>query len=134
VTVDAGGGFDLELAASALQANAGDVQVLLTVLAEQLADVLGSRLEVTRAGGRLRRGGEITSVRLTVGNDVLEAVADHGSLRCTAGRVSGGIRIRTEPIGADEWVRRLLEAVRAEAAHSDAARQALERMVIGGTT
>jgi hypothetical protein len=134
VTIDAGGGFDLELAASALQANAGDVQVLLTVLAEQLADVLGSRLEVTRAGGRLRRGGEITSVRLTVGNDVLEAVADHGSLRCTAGRVSGGIRIRTETIGASEWVRRLLEAVRAEAAHSDAARQALERMVIGGTT
>ncbi len=134
MTLDAGGGFDLDLAAATLQANAGDVQVLLTVLVEQLADVLGSRLVVARSGGRFRRGGEITSVSMAIGNDVLEAVAEHGSLRCTAGRMSGGIRIRTEPVGAAEWVKRVLEALRAEAEHSDAARQALERMVIGGTT
>jgi hypothetical protein len=32
----------------------------------------------------------------------------------------------------DEWITRLLQALRAEATHSDKARMALENIVIGG--
>ena len=61
-----------------------------------------------------------------------DELIDGADLRCTVGHVSGGIRIRSETIDMDEWITRLLQALKAEAAHSDAARQALENIVIGG--
>lgn len=65
-------------------------------------------------------------------NDQFEAVINGGDLRCTVGHVSGGIRIRNEIVDMDQWITRLLQALQAEAAHSDAARLALENIVIGG--
>jgi hypothetical protein len=57
---------------------------------------------------------------------------DGPTLRCTIGHSSGGIRIRSEKVGVDEWLNRLLTVLKAEAANSQAVRQALESMVIGG--
>lgn len=123
--------YDLDLAAATLQSNATDVGILLTVLVNQLSEVLGNRLVVTRSGGRFKKSNEIKSVQATLANDVLEATVDGGSLRCTVGHSSGGIRIRSEQVGMDEWIKRLLGAVQAEATHSQVARQALENIVIG---
>lgn len=122
--------FDLDLAAATLQANSSDVRMLLQLLVSQLSDVLGPRLVVERTG-RLRRG-DIKAVQATIGGDILRAEVEGLSLRCSAGHSSGGIRIRTDSITMDEWVRRLLSAVQEEAGRSEAARQALENIVIGG--
>ena len=43
--------MDLELAAASLRADGTDVRILVKVLADQLAEALGSRLEVKRSGG-----------------------------------------------------------------------------------
>jgi hypothetical protein len=48
------------------------------------------------------------------------------------GHSSGGIRIRSEAVDVDGWLARLLAALEAEAAHSQAVRLALETIVIGG--
>lgn len=124
--------FDLDLAAATLQANSSDVRMLLRLLVDQLGEVLGKRLSVQRTGGRFRRGGEIEAVQATIGDDVLQAELDGSTLRCTVGHSSGGIRIRTDAIAVDEWIKRLLAAVQHEAQRSEAARRALERIVIGG--
>lgn len=124
--------FDLNEAAATLASSSTDIHILLKVLAEQLTDVLGDRLVVERAG-RFRHADQIKSVRITVGGDELTATVAGSSVDCTIGRVSGGIRIRSERVGMDEWLKTLLGALQAEAAHSDAARQALEHIVIGGT-
>ena len=126
--------MDLELAAASLRADGTDVGILVKVLADQLADALGSRLEVKRAGGRFRKSDEIRSIRITMDDDQFDAEVDGTTLRCTIGHSSGGIRIRSEKVGVDEWLARLLAALKAEAAHSQAVRQALESMVIGGNT
>ncbi len=124
--------FDLELAAASLRAEGSDVHVLLKILSDQLREALGDRLEVQRAGGRLRRSEEIKSLRIAMGNDQFEAEVDGPGLRCTIGHASGGIRIRTESVDTEEWTSRLLAELQAEASHSQATRLALEHLVIGG--
>ncbi len=126
--------LDLNVAAATLRANSTDVHILLKALCDELAPVLDSRLKIERASGLLRRSNTITSVQIAMSNNVFEATLDGASVRCSVGHVSGGIRIRNEVVTMDGWLVRLLGALKDEAAHSDAARQALEHIVIGGTT
>jgi hypothetical protein len=124
--------MDLELAAASLRADGTDVRILVKVLADQLADALGSRLEVQRSGGRFRKSEEIRSIRISIDDDQFEAEVDGDTLRCTVGHSSGGIRIRSEKVSVDVWITRLLGVLKAEAAHSESVRRALETIVIGG--
>ncbi len=132
--VNSGGddAFDLDLAAASLRSNSSDVGTLLTLLVDQLGDVLGRRLVVERPKGLLRRGEGIRSVTITLGDDELRAEVEGPAVRCTVGHSSGGIRIRSSEVGMEQWLKRLLQGLQQEAAHSDAARQALEHIVIGG--
>jgi hypothetical protein len=125
------GALDLSMAVSQLASSGSDVHLMVKLLASQLADALGDRLVVERAG-RFRKSDEIKSMRVTLGDDTLEAVLDGGSVRCTIGHSSGGIRIRSEQVTMDAWLTRLLTSLQAEAAHSEQARLALENIVIGG--
>lgn len=126
--------YDLDLLASSLQADGGDVRLLLKALVTRLSGALGDRLTVQRAGGLLRRSGEIRRVSVQLGDDTLDASIEGGSLECTVARSSGGIRIRSAKVTVDEWLRRLLSALRAEAATSSAARTALESIMLGEQT
>jgi hypothetical protein len=109
-----------------------DVRALLKALAAQLAGPLGDRLKVQREGGLFRKSEEVRSLSATIGNEDFEAALNGASVACIIGRASGGIRIRSDRVDMDEWLRRLLQALQAEAAHSESARLALENMVIGG--
>ena len=129
--LDATGDFDLDLLAASLRSDTGDVAVLLRALVSRLSDALGPRLEVERAGGRFRKSDEIRRVTIRLGDDQLDAVVDRGALDCTVSRTSGGIRIRSTRVGFADWVRRLLSALKSEAATSQATRSALESLVIG---
>jgi hypothetical protein len=124
--------YDLALAAASLRSNSPDVRVLLKALCQQLTGTLGERLRIQRARGRLRKSDAITSVQISMPNDQFDAIIDGSVLRCSVGHLSGGIRIRSETVDMDEWIIRLLRALQAEAAHSEAARQALENIVLGG--
>ena len=70
-------------------------------------------------------------MRITLGDDTLEAVVEGASVRCSIGHSSGGIRIRSEQVGMDAWLTRLLTTLQSEAAHSEQTRLALENIVIG---
>ncbi len=123
--------FDLSMAVSQLASNSTDLRIMLKLLVAQLSDALGDRISVERAG-RFRKSDEIKSVRITLGDDTLEAAVEGGTVRCTIGHASGGIRIRSEKVGIDVWLTRLLTILQAEAANSEQTRQALENIVIGG--
>ena len=127
------GAFDLSTAVSQLASNNTDVRIMLKVLVSQLADVLGDRMVVERAR-RFRKSDEVRSVRVSLGDDTLEAVVEGATVRCTIGHSSGGIRIRSQQVGMDEWLTRLLSALQSEAANSERTRAALENLVIGGTS
>jgi hypothetical protein len=125
--------LDMSMAVSQLASNGTDLRIMLKLLVGQLAGVLGDRMTVDRAG-RFRKSEEIRSVRIVLGDDALEAAVEGASVRCTIGHSSGGIRIRSEQVGMDVWLTRLLTTLQAEAAHSEQARVALENIVIGGST
>jgi len=122
--------FDLSMAVSQLASNSTDLRIMLKLLVSQLSDVLGDRIAVERAG-RFRKSDDIKSVRVTLGNDTLEAVVEGASVRCSIGHSSGGIRIRSEQVGMDVWLTQLLSTLQSEAAHSEQTRVALEKIVIG---
>jgi hypothetical protein len=123
--------FDLNMAVAQLASNSTDLHLMLKLLVAQLSDALGDRIVVERAG-RFRKSDEIKSVRITLGDDTLEATVEGGTVRCTIGHSSGGIRIRSEKVGIDAWLTRLLSTLQAEAANSEQTRLALENIVIGG--
>jgi hypothetical protein len=127
-----GGGdaFDLSMAVSSLQSNSTDSRIMLKLLVAQLADVLGGRIQVERAG-RFRKSEEIKSVQIVLGDDTLRADVDGATVRCSIGHASGGIRIRSEQVGMDAWLTRLLTSLHNEASHSEQTRLALENIVIG---
>jgi hypothetical protein len=124
--------FDLELATAALLGDDQDVHTLIKVLARQLSDALGDRVKVERAGGLLHRSDQVRSIQVGIDNNEFRADIQGGSVTCSVGHASGGIRIRSERVEMDDWLRRLLSALQTEAAHSQVARQALENIVIGG--
>lgn len=124
--------FDLELAAAQLRADSADVRILVKVLVDQLSDALGPRLQVERSGGRFRKSEKIKAIPITMEDDQFDAVVDGSALRCTIGHSSGGIRIRSEKVDMDAWLNRLIAVLKSEADHSQAVRQALENIVIGG--
>ena len=125
--------LDLSMAVSQLASNSTDLRIMLKLLVSQLSDVLGDRMAVERAG-RFRKSEDIKSVRITLGNDTLEAVVEGASVRTSIGHSSGGIRIRSEQVGMDVWLTQLLTTLQSEAAHSERARAALENIVIGGSS
>ncbi len=130
--VDPEDALDLAGAAATLRANSADVQVLLRTLVTALSDALGERITTTSARGHWRHADALAGVRVRVGADQFEATVEGTSLHCVVGRVSGGIRIRSEVLETDEWTTRLVSALGEEAARSESSRQALERLIIGG--
>lgn len=129
-----GDSYDLTMAAATLRSNTSDVRALLGALCDELTDAVGERLKVQRGSGRFHKSDAISAVQIDMGNESFDAVLDGSTVRCSIARVSGGIRIRNESVAMDAWIVRLLGALETEASHSDAARQALEHIVIGGTT
>ena len=129
-----GDGFDLDMAVATLQSNSTDVRIMLKLLVSQLSEVLGTRIQVERAGGRIRRSDDIKSVQIILGDDTLRAEVEGAGVRCSIGHASGGIRIRSEQVGMDAWLARLLTTLNDEAAHSEQTRLALEHIVIGDSS
>ena len=129
-----GDGFDLDMAVATLQSNSTDVRLMLKLLVSQLSEVLGNRIQIEQAGGRIRRSDEIKSVQIILGDDTLRAEVEGAGVRCSIGHASGGIRIRSEQVGMDAWLARLLTTLNDEAAHSEQTRLALEHIVIGDSS
>lgn len=123
---------DMEMAVAAVLANNTDVKMLLRVLGTTLQGSLGDRVEIRHPGGMFHhRSDEVEAIAVHLVEDDYEANLEGRAIRCVVGRSSGGIRIRNEQLPVEQWLRRLLEALQQEAAGNQAARQALENIVVG---
>ena len=82
-----------------------------------------------RRGGMFGRGGTVEEISLRMSECVLRLKVDHGSVVATRDREVGGIVLKHEQIGLDEWVETASRELTELARSSETARLALERML-----
>jgi hypothetical protein len=120
---------DFDLLASALKADARDVDVFFDVLVTKLADVLGEQVEVQRGGllGRSRP----KAVIVTLGDRRYEAERDRERVACRRRTVVRGIALKSEELDVAAWIDALSADLVDEAARNERARLALEGLLHG---
>jgi hypothetical protein len=118
---------DLDLVASALRADAGDVDVFFDVLVGKLEQVLPGQVDVER-GGFLGRG-KPERVVVALGDANYEAERARRRVDCRRRTVVRGIALKTEDLPLDAWIDRLSEDLVAEAQRSERARAALQELL-----
>ena len=118
---------ELDLVASALRADAGEVDVFFDVLVGKLAAVLPEQVEVQR-GGFLGRG-RPEVVRVALGDAHYEARRERRRVLCARRQVVRGIALKTEDLEVGAWIDALSADLVDEAARSDRARTALQGLL-----
>jgi hypothetical protein len=118
---------ELDLVASALRADAGDVDAFFDVLVGKLEQVLPEQTEVER-GGLLGRGAP-KAVAVTLGDRVYEAQRERRRVACRRRTVVRGIALKSEDLDLDAWIDGLSSGLVDEAARSERSRIALQGLL-----
>jgi hypothetical protein len=127
VTID---GFDLDLLAASLRADASDLRAFVEGLAVKLEQAMPGRVRVQRRRSGLLRPKLVRQIALDAGDRRLELSFAGGALKTSCSRLSGGIVLKRDPLEANAWLTAVGEALSAEAQRSETTRQALERLLI----
>ena len=122
-------GADLDSVVAALRADASDVNVFFQVLAGKLSDSMPGAVQLERVGGMFKKDHPVKRITVDAGDDVLEAELRQGSITAQHAHAVRGIRLRTEQLGFDEWLRRLVEVLSKQSQNNAAASAALRSLV-----
>lgn len=124
-----GAPVDIDLVASSLRADAGDLAAYVEGLAAKLEDVLPGHVRVERRRSGLRGPKAVRRIAIDSGDRRLELLSHRGSLETRCARLSGGIVLKSEVLDTDAWLAAVSETLAAEAGRSEKTRQALERLL-----
>jgi hypothetical protein len=124
-------GMDLELLSASLRADSSDINAFVEGLATKLDEALPQRTRVERGRKGFRGPKVVKAITVDLGGErLMLSVGDRGAVTTSCCRLSGGIVLKTEEIGTDEWLDRLGRALATEAGRSEQTRQALERLLL----
>jgi len=122
--------IDLHMLAASLRADSSDLGTFVESLAARLEDALPGRARVSRARERMFGPKLVRKITVDAGDRRLELQYAGGSLETSCAKLSGGIVLKTETVDTDAWLAALTESLATEAQRSEAARKALERLLI----
>ena len=122
-------GVDIDMLAASLRADAGDLGSFVEVLAVKLEEAVPGAVRVERRREGMFGPKRVRRIALDAGGQRLELRAADGRVQTLCSRLSGGIVIKNEELGTDDWLRALGEALAVQARSSTTTRQALERML-----
>jgi hypothetical protein len=125
--------LDIDLLAASLRVDVSDLGAFVEALASKLEDVVPGRVRVERRREGMFGPKLVRRISLELGDRRLELLAQGGAINTRCARLSGGIVLKNESLDTDAWLATLGEALAAEARRSETTRQALERLLIGGT-
>jgi hypothetical protein len=118
---------EFDLVASALRADAADVDAFFDVLVGKLEQVLPEQVEIER-GGLFGRGAP-RAVAVSLGDVVYEAERDRRSIACRRRTVVRGIALKSEALDLGAWIDGLSAGLVEAAARSERARTALQGLL-----
>src|SRR5947209_10093689 len=122
--------MEFELLAASLRADTGDLTAFTEALATKLEGALPGQTEVERKGGGLFGGPKrVARIGVQMGDSRYELRAEKHGLQCTRGKSVRGIVLKTESLNLDEWIDGLSRDLTEQAARSEQARTALQRLV-----
>lgn len=122
---------DVDALAAALRADAGDLGEFAELLAHKLESALPRHTSVQRRRSGILGPKRVRRIAITLQTERLELLAlDGRGVEAQYAKVSGGIVLKHETVGLDEWVVRLSAALADEARRSDEARRALGELLI----
>jgi len=122
---------DFEMVAASLRADSGDLPAYVDALAVKLEGALPGRCEVDRHAKRLFSHEKVVrKLSLSIGDWRYTLEAD-GAGNVTTGRAKAvrGIVLKTEQLPLADWIASLARDLSSEAATSEQARIALERLL-----
>jgi hypothetical protein len=122
-------GLDIDLLAASLRADASDLGAFTEALAAKLEEALPRGVRVDRARQGMFGPKRVRAISIDAGGERLALQADGDRITTTCARVSGGIVLKTEPIGFEEWVAALSRNLAEQARDSESTRQALQRLL-----
>jgi hypothetical protein len=124
------GDADFELLAASLRADTRDLAVFLEALASKLEGALPQRTRVSRRSlGLLTRRKKVGRIEVELGEERYVLVDDGGALEARRAKVVRGVVLKSEPLGLEDWVESLAQAIAVEARVSEHGRVALERLL-----
>jgi hypothetical protein len=122
--------LDVDLLAASLRADARDLVDFAELLAGKLESALPQQTRVERRRAGLMGPKRVARILLNLPGERLELASAGGSLEASWARVSGGIALKHETLGLDDWLGRLTTALAEEAERSSQARRALSELLI----
>jgi hypothetical protein len=123
--------FDLDMLAASLRADASDLGAFLEALAAKLEEAMPGMVRVERPRRGLRGRGPVREILLDLGSSRLMLSRGPGeNVTCSVARTSGGIVLKREEVGLEDWTAALARALSEQATRSAQARQALERLLM----
>ena len=120
---------DIDLVSASLRADASDLRAFVEGLAVKLEDAVPARVQVERRREGMFGPKVVRRIVVEGGERRLELSSRDGLIDTACSRLSGGIVIKRETVGIDEWLATLSEALVSEARRSETTRQALERLL-----
>lgn len=118
-----------DLLAAALRADMSDLNTFVEVLAGKVEGALPGRVTVERRGGLFARGKKVHRIDINLDDDRYTLVAEGAHIRASRSHAVRGIVLKTEELPLQSWIELLSRDLAAEAAQSESARVALERML-----
>ena len=122
--------LDLDLLAAALRADLNDISAFVEGLAVRLEQSLPGFVEVKRSRQGFRGPRFVSEIAVQTSEGRLELTRAGGDVRATRSRTSGGIVLKREEIGIDEWLGSLTSVAAAQAQRSERTRIALQKLVL----
>lgn len=121
--------LDVDLLAASLRADASDLHAFMEVIATKLETTLPGGVRVERVRQSFRGPKLVKNIAVEVGGDRLELRRNGAAIESLRAKTSGGIVLKTERLGIDEWLGALARMLGVEAQRSQQTRQALGRLL-----
>jgi len=123
--------LDIDLVTASLRADTSDLRAFVEALAVKLEAAVPGAVTVERRREGMFGPKRVRRIAVDASSQRLELRTDGAAIQTRCARLSGGIVLKNEDMGTDEWLRTLSEALADQARSSLTTRQALERLLNG---